>query len=256
MKKLFKRPNMTPRRTVFLLGIGTAVSLLGDATLYTVLPIPHFAAQVGVTMTMVGILLGTNRAIRLLTNGPVGIIYERMPRRPLLAASLCLGSLSSLVYTVGFGFWPLFFGRILWGIAWSFLLIGSRTMILEISDENNRGYLNGLFQMCFLAGVGFASLFGSVISDHFGFHFGQRLSAGIIIIAAAAWFAFLPETLSKKNKAQKIPLTKLWEPSQRKIIFPLMVVLFITRFIERGVIASTASIWVNDLFGVNKFRYI
>jgi MFS family permease len=249
MKKMSGRHPMTPRRTVILLGIGIAVSLLGDSTLYTVLPIPHFAAQVGVTMTMVGILLGTNRAIRLLTNGPVGIIYGRIPRRPLLVASLCLGSLSSLVYTVGFGFWPLFFGRILWGIAWSFLWIGSRTMILEISDENNRGYLNGLFQMCFLAGVGFSSLFGGVISDQFGFHYGQRLCAGIIFLAAIVWFVFLPETLVKKKKAQKIPPIKLKKQLRWKIIVPSMIIIFITYFIEWGVLAVTASLWINNLFG-------
>jgi len=253
MKRIFNRPKMTPRQIVLFLGVGTAISLLGESTLYTVLPIPHFAAQMGVTMTMVGILLGTNRAIRLFTNGPVGILYERYSRRPLLIFSLCLASISSLIYTVGFGFWLLFFGRILWGIAWSFLWIGSRTTILEISDENNRGYLNGIYQMCFLTGAGLTSFFGSMISDQFGFHFGQRLSAVIIFFTAIIWFLFLPEIQSEKKKSQKMPLARSQEPLRWKILIPLMITIFIARFIERGVLVSTASLWITNLFG-NKLQ--
>ena len=95
-----------------VLGIGTAISLLGDATLYTVLPHPSISAQLGITLSMVGLLLGANRAIRLLLNGPVGILYDCMPRRGLLIAGMSLGAGSSVFYAVGNGFWPLFMGRI------------------------------------------------------------------------------------------------------------------------------------------------
>ena len=36
----------SPRKVLTLLGIGTAISLLGDATLYTVLPDPNIASQI------------------------------------------------------------------------------------------------------------------------------------------------------------------------------------------------------------------
>jgi len=56
------------RLTIHLLGLGTAVSLLGDATLYAVLPHPEIASQVGVSLAMVGLLLSANRAARLVLN--------------------------------------------------------------------------------------------------------------------------------------------------------------------------------------------
>jgi hypothetical protein len=43
----------TPRKIITLLGLGTAVSLLGESTLYTVLPNRDVAAQIGITITMV-----------------------------------------------------------------------------------------------------------------------------------------------------------------------------------------------------------
>ena len=77
---------MPPARVLWPLGLGTALSLLGDATLYTVLPI--HAADAGVTLTAVGILLGANRAIRLFLNGPAGLAYDRWPRRRLFDRGL------------------------------------------------------------------------------------------------------------------------------------------------------------------------
>ena len=106
---------------------------------------------------MVGILLGTNRAMRLFTNGPIGLLYEKAPRRPLLVLSLVLGALSSVLYTIGHGFWPLFAGRVSWGLAWSLLWIGCKTVVQEISTNENRGQFNGRYNIFYFFGIGFAS---------------------------------------------------------------------------------------------------
>ena len=135
---------------------------------------------------MVGILLGTNRAVRLITNGSVRYLYEKLPRRPLLIASLALGAFSSILYATGAGFWPVFIGRVSWGIAWSLLWIGCKTVILEISDNENRGRLNGHFQKFYMIEIGGASLIGSVLTDVIGFYSGQHLSVVLIFVAAAA----------------------------------------------------------------------
>ncbi len=109
------RPNivLTP------LGIGLALSLLGDATLYAVLPSPEIARQAGLTLAMVGFLMGINRLVRLLFNGMAGWIYDRLPRRPLMLISLGIGTLSTAVYAFGSGPFTLTAGRMLWGLAWS-----------------------------------------------------------------------------------------------------------------------------------------
>ncbi|MFN2146543.1 MAG: MFS transporter, partial [Anaerolineales bacterium] len=180
-----------PRSSRFilnLLGIGTALSLLGDATLYTVLPHPDISSQLGITLSMVGLLLGANRAIRLIVNGPVGVLYDRMPRRGLLVAALSLGAGSSIFYAVGHGFWPLLLGRIFWGLSWSLLWVGGNTVVLDVSTEENRGRNSGIYQMWFFIGVAGASFFGAVLTDMFGFRNGQWISVAVIAAAAAVWF--------------------------------------------------------------------
>lgn len=248
------KKSLSPNQIVTLLGIGTSVSLLGESTLYTVLPNEHIIQQLGITLAMVGILLGTNRAMRLFTNGPIGLLYEKAPRRPLLVLSLVLGALSSVLYTIGHGFWPLFAGRVSWGLAWSLLWIGCKTVVQEISTNENRGQFNGRYNIFYFFGIGFASLLGAMLTDLVGFSSGQRISAGLLLITAVIWYFWLPETrgavsrqavrsqeqIAEQKKAEAIP----W-----KVILPAAFVIFTSRFIERGLVAATTPLWMAGLFG-------
>ena len=235
-----------------LLGIGIAISLLGDATLYTVLPHPDIYAQLGITLAMVGLLLGANRATRLVLNGPVGILYDRMPRRGLLIAALSLGAASSIFYATANGFWPLLMGRIFWGLAWSLLWVGGISVVLDVSTEENRGRNNGIFQMWFFMGVATASLLGAMLTDMFGFRNGQWISVAVIAATALAWFLFLPETRINETSAKdtvketdKLKTTKLpW-----KVVAATSITIFIARFLAWGVLAATAILWLSELFG-------
>ncbi|MCP4141083.1 MAG: MFS transporter [Chloroflexi bacterium] len=242
----------TSRFVLNLLGIGTAVSLLGDATLYTVLPHPDISAQLGITLSMVGLLLGANRAVRLLLNGPVGVLYDRMPRRGLLITALSLGAGSSIFYALGHGFWPLLMGRISWGLAWSLLWVGGNSVVLDVSTEENRGRNSGIYQMWFFTGVATTSFFGALLTDTVGFRNGQWISVIIIASTAVMWFFFLPETrvnnvTSKDSVNEKERSSKAKLPW--KVIAATSFTVFVARFLAWGVLAATAILWLSELFG-------
>jgi MFS family permease len=235
-----------------LLGIGTAISLLGDATLYTVLPHPDISAELGITLPMVGLLLGANRAIRLVLNGPVGILYDRMPRRNLLIAALSLGAGSSIFYAVGSGFWPLLMGRISWGLAWSLLWVGGNSVVLDLSTEENRGQHSGIYQMWFFIGVASASFFGAMLTDMFGFRSGQWISVAVIAATALGWFFLLPETRKNEPISKEINQETDKSGAQRlpwKVMAATSLSIFIARFVLWGALAATAILWLADIFG-------
>jgi MFS family permease len=232
-----------------LLGIGTAISLLGDATLYTVLPHPDISAQLGISLSMVGLLLGANRAIRLVVNGPVGVLYDRMPRRGLLIAAISLGAGASIFYAVGSGFWPLLLGRIFWGLAWSLLWVGGNSVVLDLSTDENRGKNSAILYMWFFIGIAASSLVGAFLTDVFGFRNGQWISVTVIALTALAWAILLPETRLVDAPVLITPMQKV-----PKVELPWMVILFtsitvfISRFISWGVLAATAILWLSSIF--------
>jgi len=221
------RNTFTPSQIIWLIGIGIAVSLLGDSTFYIVVPTQY--EQLGITASQIGIVLSANRAIRVFLNSPYGLLIERIPRRYLLLPSLMLGGMASLLYTIT-GFSYLLAGRLLWGMAWSGLYLGATTVILDIADSQNRGRFIGRFQMWFFIGVGTSSLLGGMLFDLLGYTPTFLISAGAIFIVLIIWFLFLPETGLPKttvsNNAEELdeqvsPLL----PSQKPLMLPVIVAI-------------------------------
>jgi MFS family permease len=196
--------DISPRRVLLPVGIGTCLSLLGDASLYAVLPTN--AAQAGVAVVSIGILLSANRFIRLLSNGPAGVAYDRWRRRPLFVLSLFIGALSTALYAFSQGFWPLLVGRLLWGLAWSGIWVGGNTIILDVSNDESRGKLVGGYQVFFYLGVAGGALLGGALTDMIGYHQAMMICAMLTLTGAFATLLFLPETRGLREQAREAPM--------------------------------------------------
>lgn len=263
---------VAPARVVLLLGIGTAISLLGDSTLYTVLPRPEIAAEAGVTLAMVGILLGANRAIRLLTNGLAGVLYDRFPRRPLLIASLFVGALSTLIFAIGRGPAPLLISRLLWGAAWSGIWVGGNAVLLDVAPAASRGKLSGQYQTWFFVGVGGAALIGGVLTDLIGFRGGLLVGGIVTALAAGLWLVVLPHTEGGRRPGEigrpeaapadgpakgriRVAMPRRAQARAAQGTFPwsaallAAVPIFVTRFVFAGVLSATSALWLGGLVG-------
>ncbi|MCL4237065.1 MAG: MFS transporter [Anaerolineae bacterium] len=185
------RQRLAPEWALHIVGLGVAISLLGDLTLYVVLP--THTKEAGIVLANVGLMLSANRLIRLFINGPLGVIIERIPRRRIAVPALFFGALSSLLYTVP-GFWPLLIGRLLWGTAWAGIWLSASTMALDLSTFANRGRFVGRLQMWFFLGSGGAALAGGALTDWLGYSAALRVCSAITLIAALLWLLLLPET--------------------------------------------------------------
>jgi MFS family permease len=218
---------------------------MGDATLYTVLP--THTADAGITLAAVGIILGVNRAIRLLTNGPAGLAYDRFRRRPIFLPALFLGALSTAVYAATTGFWPLLLGRLLWGLAWSGIWVGGATMILDVTTGNDRGRWTGLYQTWFFLGSAFGAFAGGLLTDRIGY-------------AGAMWAGAAATTIGGIVAALRLPETRSSEPGRLYVRAgaafaglrtngPLLAAVSlqgINRFVGYGVLSATLALLVQQ----------
>ena len=179
-------------RILFPLGLGTALSLMGDATLYTVLP--THTVEAGVVLSQVGIILSVNRAIRVFLNGPAGIVYDKSPRRRLFVSALFVGALSTAVYAATKGFWPLLVGRLLWGLAWSGIWVGGATVIMDVTTLSDRGRWSGLYQTWFFLGAALGAFAGGLLTDKVGYTTTMWIGATLTALGGLVAAALLPET--------------------------------------------------------------
>jgi MFS family permease len=223
------------------------LSLLGDNTLYTVLPNPEIAAQTGLSLTMVGVVLGINRLVRVVFNPLAGSLYDRMPRRGLMVASIGIAVLSTSFYALARGAELLLAGRVLWGLAWSGIWVGANTVALDCSDIGNRGRIAGRLQMWFFLGAAVSALAGGLFTDLLGYRSGLWLSSLLTFLAFLLWLGFLPETRTKQLSEAK-PDSGL-NPA---LPFPWSQTLsaslpyFALRFAIAGVLSATTILWLSQ----------
>lgn len=214
-------------------GLGTGLSLIGDSSLYTVLP--THTLEAGISLASVGILLSANRFIRLVLNGPAGLAFDRWPRRPLFVLSLFAGAVSTAIYALTLGFWPLLAGRLLWGLAWAGIWVGGNTIILDAARIDNRGRWVGFYQISFFLGAASGALIGGVLTDWLGYHPAMGICAALNLAGAVVALIFLPETRGQRQRRSARPQA---DPDPAAAVGPHR---------RAELISATALLWVNRL---------
>jgi MFS family permease len=179
-------------RLLVPLGIAVSLSLPGDQTLYAVLPTQ--ASTVGISLSLVGVLLGINRVVRIPGNPIAGLLYDRWGRRRLFLLGLLLGILSTASYAVARNASHWLAGRLLWGIAWSLINVGGFTMALDMAGDHDRGRVIGLYQLSYLLGLSFSPVLGGLLTDFLGFRPALLVGAAITGVGLLLAFFTLPET--------------------------------------------------------------
>lgn len=238
------------------LGLGTALSLMGDATLYTVLP--THPADAGIALASVGIILSVNRLIRLVTNAPAGWLYDRArDRRVLFLASLALGVLSTAIYALGVGLEPLFMARLMWGLAWSGIWVGGNAIVLEMAPERERGRWVGIYQVWFFFGGALGAFLGGVLTDALGYQ--SALLIGAVISAIGAILAALGlathHHLSDRRTAIQtnvLPARFRLAPDFRAVspaTWAAIAAHGVNRLAASGVVTSTLGLLIQNLRG-------
>jgi MFS family permease len=195
--QISNRDTLNRRRALLMVGVATTLSLLGDTAIYTVLPTHNDEA--GIALVSVGILLSANRFVRLLLNGPIGLLTDRWSRRHIFIPAVYIGAISTAMYALFQGFWPIFGGRLLWGLAWAGLWVSGNAIVLDITGDQNRGRWVGLYHFAFLLGAASGSMLGGVMTDLLGFHGAMALAAGFTFFGATLALLLLPETGHLRN---------------------------------------------------------
>ena len=246
-------------RLLLPLGTAMALSLTGDLTMYAVLA--NQIDVMGIGLGVVGLLLGVNRMIRIPGNLVAGAFYDRSRRRRLFLVGLSVGIVSTMSYSLVRGFWPLFFGRMLWGIAWSLINVGGYTMILDRSTAVDRGRMTGLYQMAFMLGLTISPILGGALTDTLGFRQAVRICALVSSLGLVVALVALPETRAQDEIGNGSGWRRLngqqllhWTRRLQKIDPQVLVasyIYFATLFVSSGVLMSTLGLYLERRWGTD-----
>lgn len=229
------------RTPVVLVGLAVAFSLLGDVTIYTVIPIYH--ETLGFGPVEVGILLSANRWVRLVTNGIARRVLERRRPRHVFALVLLAGSLIAFLYATAPPFWLFLIGRMAWGAVWSFIRhIGVMTCVGTATRENATGVLgvyNGTVQLGYIAGT----LAGAALFDLIGF------TAAFAVMAFFSLSGIAFDYLAFTRLPEQAPVPAQRAASGRRHDAAVLLRSFVTTCVGVGLIISTLGFALRERFG-------
>lgn len=230
----------SPQRHVTIFALITAICLLGDSMLYIVLPMYYTEAGLS-SLWEVGIILSVNRLIRLPLNPCIGFLYKHISERTGIILAVILATLTTLLYGFADSFILWLLARIVWGLAWTLLRLGSLFCILRVASEGNRGQLNGLYNGLYRLGSLVGMLAGGILAD-----MANLQTTGLVfgILTALAIFPTLyaiPKGASRQQQHSTSLKEGINAMRATRLAFQLVITGGIIAFATQGVIAATLS---------------
>ncbi len=233
-----------PSKPVVFVGIATALSLLGDQVLYSVLPV--YFDELGLAPIEVGLILSVNRWIRLITNHFAYRMAERFRSDLLFAVALLLGSLTTAMYFFTSLFTVLFVARLLWGLAWSFIRhVGVLDVMQGVPAEvsgRTMGVYNGISRLGSVTGL----FGGALLVDLVGF------STAVLAIACISAVA-IPVGMKAKLSDRPLPREQLEASWGTPGVRMYAVIGFALGAVGPGLVTATLGAVLLDRLGATAF---
>lgn len=231
-------------KPIIVLALLTAVCLIGDSMLYIVLP-THWQEAGLSSLWEVGVLLSVNRLIRLPLNPIVGWLYTKISTRQGVFLAAVLAITTTLSYGFVTGFIPLLIVRCTWGLAWTFLRLGSYFAIVDCSKDSNRGHCMGVFNGLYRLGSLFGMLAGGFIADYYGLSATAFLFGTITIAALPVALLWVPSSHDQStcHKQHTVPNSVLWKD---KAILRALLTGTLVALIFQGMFTATLSYLVQE----------
>lgn len=205
-----------------------SIALLGDALLYVVLPVN--AAQFGISLAWVGILLSANRVIRIFTYGQIVWLADAIGLRRITILAAIGGAASTLLYWLGEGGPVLLFARIVWGL--SFGAMALTTLAYAVDDRKRAGARVGLSRAILQIGPALSLTVGAWLAGILG---AQTVffALGIASLATIPLAFFLPVEIKRPP-----PIHRHWfpKPVRADLLF------FVVGFAVDGVFVMTITL--------------
>jgi MFS family permease len=235
------------------IGLAVSLSLFGDLSLYSVLVTQ--LAVTHLTLAEVGILLSIHRLIRIALNPLVGVLQNRVGRRPLFLLGLILAVASTAAYGLISGFYPFLISRIGWGFAWALINVSGMTMILDTATNENRAQRTGTYTTWLWIGYMVGPLVGSIFSDWIGFRLAMLICAGLSAIGMLIGFLKTKETLPSPSFEKTLPSFRATlgmyfsRHENSKLYLPAFLLYGLVQFCGDGVTMATLTLLLTQRLG-------
>ncbi len=206
-----------------------SLALLGDALLYAVLP--AYAAEFGLTLPWVGVMLSANRFVRVFAYGAIARLTHAVGVRRMCISAAIVAALSTALYGFAQGPASMLAARILWGLTYASLVLATLTYAVEYRER--AGTRVGVSQAIQRTGPILALFGGAWLVGQVGPNTAFVVLAALTSLAIPIALSLPKSTVSQ---AKKIKSTSLRRPA------PIDILFFLQGYGVDGVFAVTITL--------------
>jgi len=206
-----------------------SLALLGDALMYAVLP--AYAADFGLTLPWVGVMLSANRFVRVFAYGLIARLTHAVGVRRMCIGAAVVATLTTALYGLGQGPAIILAARITWGLTYAVLVLATLSYALEYRERV--GTRVGVGQAIQRVGPILALFGGAWLVGHVG------PNNAFLILAVPTAFAILVALTLPKSNITQVRRSKSVSLARPK---PIDVLFFLQGYGVDGVFAVSITL--------------
>ncbi len=172
---------------------------LGMSIISPILPL--YARSFDVSYTLVSLAISMYAFGRFLADLPVGMIADRVGRKPLMVVGTLLLAVTAFMNAIARSFWEFLAYRLIQGLGSSMWMTSRTTLLADILKPEERGRVMGYFQAFMLLGSSAGPTIGGLSATYWGFKAPFYLYSITGLISLIITFIWIkePEGLSVRH---------------------------------------------------------
>ena len=191
---------MQEHERLLMISVSTVLVMAGQGVVSPVLPL--FAKEFGVSTATIGLTLSAFALARLILNVPLGVLSDRVGRKPLLIAGPLVTAVGMVGSGLAGGIEDLLAWRFVAGAGSAMYMTGAIVYLTDISTAETRARFIGTNQAALLVGVSIGPAVGGLLADAFGLRVPFYVVGVGALVAGVYAYLRIPETLTAEMRTE------------------------------------------------------
>ncbi len=234
-------------RTSLSIVPGVLLSGVGGGMAFPILPLA--ALNAGLPVYIIGLIMATNRVVRMLVSPWVGVAIDAFGGRRIFLSGVLINIGVMALFALGSltGHEGIFFlsGRILHGLGSACVFISAQTLALHSGQGSGKGRATSFVRSAQSSGTPFGFVLGGVLVVFLGDLKTFLLAMGALIVAVLIALPTLPDIRANVPSAPTRGFSFL--KSARRDLIPVFAMMVVYTFALQGVLLATLVLWVRQI---------